>query len=188
MKWKIVGPLAAVVVALGVLFFLTRGPDPVIKLPGREPVWEFDLRDLRRVEIAMDLEGLRHAWYQSEDDLLWYFDEPGTPPVDLDRWGGGVPYLLSGPGANRLITDEATDRDLENYGLDGPRMAIHLEHAAEHTGRRGRFDLLIGDQTIDGISYYIMLGGTREVFTIDYTWYDIMERLVVDPPYLPASP
>jgi hypothetical protein len=32
------------------------------------------------------------------------------PKVNMKRWGGGIPLLLSGPGAERLITSEATDK------------------------------------------------------------------------------
>ena len=105
--------------------------------------------------------------------------------MDIDRWGGAVPYLLSGPGANRLITQDAVDEDLDIFGLRAPRMTIHLEHGGEHGDGAGTVDLVIGDETPDSFSFYLQLVGTRKVYTIDRTWYEVMERLVVEPPYLP---
>ena len=100
--------------------------------------------------------------------------------------GGAVPYLLSGPGANRLITEQAVDDDLQIFGLLAPRMTIHLEHGGEHGDGdgAGTVDLVIGDETPDSFSFYLQLVGTRKVYTVDRTWYEVMERLVLEPPYL----
>ena len=81
-------------------------------------------------------------------------------------------------------TDAGVDEDLEIYGLLAPRMTIHLEHGGEHGHGPGIVDLEIGDETPDSFSYYVRLVGTRRVYTVDRTWYEVMERLVLDPPYL----
>jgi hypothetical protein len=44
----------------------------------------------------------------------------------------------------------------------------------------------IGDRTPDGKGYYIKLRNNRDIYTVDSTWYEVMERLVLDPPY-PAT-
>ena len=48
------------------------------------------------------------------------------PQVDNQRWGGGIPLLLSGPGANRLILQNATDAQLADYGFNTPNLLPHL--------------------------------------------------------------
>ena len=175
--------LGVVVAALAAVFVLTTGRDDAEENEAERPIiWSFDLRDLHRVEIAMPQDQLGEAWLHV--DRVWYFDRPGRPRVDLDRWGGAVPYLLSGPGANRLITEDVDDEDLEIFGLLAPRMTIHLEHGGEYGDGPGIVDLEIGDETPDTFSYYVRLVGTRKVYTVDRTWYEVMERLVLDPPYL----
>ena len=183
MKLRLWLLLGVVVVALAAAYVLTSGRDDAEEEEAERPIiWSFDLRDLHRVEIAMPQDQLAEAWLNV--DRVWYFDRPGRPRVDLDRWGGAVPYLLSGPGANRLIAEDAADEDLEIYGLLAPRMTIHLEHGGEHGAGPGIVDLEIGDETPDSFSYYVRLVGTRKVYTVDRTWYEVMERLVLDPPYL----
>ena len=183
MKLRLLIGLGAVAAGLGLVFLLTSGRDRPEDGTERPIMWSFDLRDLQRVEIALPQENLAEAWVRL--DQVWYFDRPGWPLVDLDRWGGGVPYLLSGPGANRLLTDAAGPDDLEIFGLLAPRMTIHLEHGGEHgEGGPGTVDLVIGDETPDTFSFYIHQPGSRRVYTVDRSWYEIMERLVVEPPYV----
>jgi hypothetical protein len=44
-------------------------------------------------------------------------------------------------------------------------------------------DIIAGDSTPDHQACYIKLFDAKEVYTVDYTWYDVLERLVLDPPY-----
>ena len=181
MKLRLLVILAVVAAGLAVVLFLTSGRGEEEDAAERPIMWSFDLRDLQRVEIALPHEELAETWFRS--DRLWYFERPGRPQVDLDRWGGAVPYLLSGPGANRLITDEAAPEELGIFGLLAPRMTIHLEHGGEHGDGPGIVDLVIGDETPNTFSFYVQLVGTTKVYTVDRSWYEIMERLVIDPPY-----
>ena len=41
----------------------------------------------------------------------------------------------------------------------------------------------IGDNTPNGQGYYIRRAESKDVYTVDYTWYEVFERLVLDPPY-----
>ena len=41
----------------------------------------------------------------------------------------------------------------------------------------------VGDRTLEGKAYYIKLRNSGFVYTVDYTWYEVLERLVLDPPY-----
>ena len=181
MKWRLLAILGIAAAALVVVFLLTDKPAEVEPQETRRRMWSFDMRDLRRVEIAV--EGDRsEAWYRTED-RVWYFDQPELPRVDMDRWGGGVPHLLSGPGASRLISHDVSAESLEKYGLKQPRMTLHLEYGKEASTIE-TIDLVVGDQTLDKVSYYLRVAGTSTVYTVDYSWYDIMERLVLEPPYV----
>ena len=110
------------------------------------------------------------------EDRYFYFDEPRGPKVDTVRWGGGIPLLLSGPVATRLIAEQATAQQLELYGLDKPIMQIDL---TLDNGDHIRTE--IGDSTPNGQGYYIRRADL--IYAVDYTWFDVLERLVLDPPY-----
>ena len=131
--------------------------------------------------ISLPGENKSQAWV-IHDDKYWYFDEPDGPKVDMQRWGGGIPLLLSGPGADRTITSDSTDEQLEIYGLTSPRMTIHVVLKDETT-----IDIEVGDATLTGGAYYVRLVDSRDVYSVDYTWYEVLERLVLDPPYPPSS-
>ncbi len=127
--------------------------------------------------ISLPADGKREAWVKHEDKY-WYFDQPDGPKVNMKRWGGGIPLLLSGPGANRSIAENATDEQLEIYGLKNPKMKMNLVLENEDS-----IGVEVGDRTLDGQAYYIKLIDSRAVYTVDFTWYDVLERLVLDPPY-----
>ena len=100
------------------------------------------------------------------------------------RWGGGVALLVlvSVPGANRRIAEEATDEQLELFGLTEPQMTLGL------TLIDGEFvEVIVGDATPDGRSYYIKETTDSDLYSVDFTWYGALERLVTDPPYLPPD-
>ncbi len=48
-------------------------------------------------------------------------------------------------------------------------------------------NISIGDVTPDGNTYYVQVLGSNDVALVDYTWYEVLERLVLEPPYLPAA-
>ena len=70
--------------------------------------------------------------------------------MNRERWGGGVALLVSGPGANRLIAEQATAEQLELFGLTEPQMTLGL------TLIDGELvEVIVGDATPDRRSYYI---------------------------------
>jgi len=178
MKYRTILVMSGILMALGVLFFISRRP---LELePQEEPqsfVWSVEVKDLKRMTISLPGEGKREAWVKHQD-RYWYFDQPDGPKVNMKRWGGGIPLLLSGPGAERLIAAESTDEQLEIYGLKDPRMKISLVLENEDA-----INIEVGDRTLDGQAYYIKQIDSRVVYTVDYTWYEVLARLVLDPPY-----
>ena len=175
MKTRLILALAAVLVVLGVVYVLTR-PEPEEPEPEPPKVWSFDFLELARVEIALPGRDLAEAWSKGEDKQ-WYF-EPDGPQVSRSRWGGGVPLILAGPRASRAIASEATDEQMATYGLAEPRMLITIGTESDE-----RVQVEIGDRTPVGDAYYFVVSGTRDVYTIDYSWYEVLERLVTEPPY-----
>jgi len=45
----------------------------------------------------------------------------------------------------------------------------------------------VGDRTPDGHAYYVQAPGSNDVALVDFTWYEVLERLVKEPPYVPAE-
>ena len=177
MKFGVIIVMVVVLAALGVVYYVTSRPAPPVLEEPRYYVWDVEMDELQKMAIRLPHRGMGESWVKYEDKY-WYFDEPDGPKVDMKRWGGGVPLLLSGPGANRLLTREATDEQIEVYGLADPLMLIDLVLEDEST-----INIEVGDSTLDGANYYIKLVNSRNIFTVDYTWYYVLERLVLEPPY-----
>lgn len=177
MKLSTILVMAAVLVVLGVVYYFTSRPEPPPEVEPQYFVWDVEMDELQKMEIALPPRDMSKAWVIHEDKY-WYFDEPDGPKVDMKRWGGGIPLLLSGPGANRRLTDEATDEQLESYGLIEPAMTIDLTLV---DGKE--IHIQVGDSTIGKDTYYIKLKNSRRVYTVDYTWFQVIERLVTEPPY-----
>jgi uncharacterized protein DUF4340 len=177
MKTRAIVAMAAVLVVAGAAYVIFGRPDPAPVLEPPPYVWKVEMLELDRVAIALPRAGKAESWVRHEDKY-WYFDLPDGPQVSRHRWGGGIPAILSGPRSTRVITRDATDEQLALYGLIDPRMTISL---GTETG--DEIDVEVGDATPTGQNYYIKRVGSRDVFSVDYTWYDVLERLVNEPPY-----
>lgn len=181
MRLRSILVLAVLMLGLGTVFLLSNRRQQVTVVEPRAAVWTVAAGDLRKLAISLPAVGKRESWTM-HDDEYWYFDEPNGPKVDMARWGGGIPLLLSGPFANRLIADKATDEQLEAFGLAKARMAIRL---ALKNG--DVIEIEVGDRSPDHQAYYLRLAGSRTVYTVDYVWCDVLEKLVQDPPYPDAG-
>ena len=90
--------------------------------------------------------------------------------------------ILASPAAERSITKNATEEQLANYGFTLPQMKITL------TTEDAEFiNIEIGDAVPDGSAYYIRLAESNDVYIIDGIWYDVLERLILEPPYPPEE-
>lgn len=180
MRIRLLAAMAALLAVAAVLYFVfgRSEPEPEPEVEIVPPLWDVEMLDLVRVSIELPQSGQSEAW-EKRADKQWYFLQPDGdgPQVDRKRWGGGIPLILSGPRGNRRIAPDASDEQIEIYGLNKPAMKIVLNSADR------RFDVAVGDATPDGQSYYIKLADSADVYSIDYTWFDVLERLVVEPPY-----
>jgi len=175
--------LLAILLALGGYIYFSKASQPPPESEPKVFVWDIEMDEIQHVEIRLPREGKSEAFIKipKGDEFPWHFDDPQRSAVNSERWGGGIPLLLSGPGAVRVIAESATPEKLAEFGLTQPRMEITL------TLENGDIlNITIGDWTPDGNAFYIQVPGSNDVCIVDYTWYNEMERLVKEPPY--ASP
>ena len=181
LKLRFIIPMGVLAIGLGIWYFIASRPKPVLPTEPRPYVWSVEMNDLTRIQVNLPRSNLSEAW-RMHTDRYWYFTDPDGPQVDRLRWAGGIPLLMSGPGANRLIEEAPTAEQLNVFGLDEPQMLIKL------LLRDGvELEILVGDATPDGISYYTKQAHLPPVFTVDYTWFTVIKRLVTEPPYPPSD-
>ena len=169
--------LLGVALALGAILFTTRRREIETPVESRPFVWEVEVDQLERIEIALPGENAFQRWIK-RDDKYWYFDEPDGPRVDLTRWGGGVPLLASGPAAERIVVESATGEALLRYGLSEPTMILRVTVAGDKT-----IEAHVGATTPDGRNHYVRLSDGSEIYAVDHSWYDALSQLALDPPY-----
>jgi hypothetical protein len=176
--------LLAVVVVLGGVYYAVGRPKPEEPAQARVYIWNVDMDEIEHVVISLPRQNLSQAFIKipQGDQFPWFFDDEQRSPVDQRRWGGGITLLLSGPGADRVITNFATDEQLAEYGLAQPSMDIALTLS---DGRTVRID--VGDSTPNGNNYYVRAPETNAVATVDHTWYEVLANLVLDPPHASAG-
>jgi hypothetical protein len=176
--------LAVILAVLAGVFYWVSRPEPTTPPKSTVYVWSIEMNDIKHIEMSLPREGLSQSFIKipQGDQFPWFFDDPQRSPVDVNRWGGGIPLLLSGPGADRIISENATEAKLAEFGLLQPRMEITLTLENNST-----LKISVGDNTPDGSNYYVRAPGSNAVATVDYTWYEVLERLVKEPPYATGS-
>jgi hypothetical protein len=146
------------------------------------------MQHLQNITMSLPKSGQPpQSFDKNSDDSEFYFapKEPGGPSgpmVDNQRWGGGIPLLLSGPGANRLILQNATDAQVADYGFNTPNLTATLTLDDGKT-----YEVQVGDLNPEGTNYYTRLASNNDIYTVDKSWYDVISRIVTDPPYIPAT-
>ncbi len=174
--------LLAILLALGGYFYFSSRPEPPPPPETRLFVWLVEMEEIQHIEIRLPREDQSQAFIKvtAGDNFPWYFDDPQRSEVDKKRWGGGITLLLSGPGANRVISENTTAEKLAEFGLTQPQMKITL------TFENGEnLSIAVGDKTPDDSAFYVQAPDSNDVALVDYTWYEVLERLVKEPPYAP---
>lgn len=171
--------LLVILAVLGGVYFVVSQPEPEVKEP-KVYVWDIKDDDIEHIVISLPREGKSQAFIKiSEGDKFpWFFDDQQRSEVDQERWGGGIPLLLSGPSAYRVITESATDEQLAEFGLTQPSMKITLTLKNKDIVATD-----VGDNTPNSQNYYVRAPGSNAVAIVDATWYDVLKGLVTDPPY-----
>ncbi len=137
-------------------FFFTLSPD-----------------DLRHIHISSGENST--SWHYREDDRRWYFDDEKDVPTSLYRWGG-ITQLLGGPRSQRELKKTIDNPSL--YGLDNPLLTITVQLRDDR-----ELTVEMGDLTPDGGAHYARQSGYEELYTVDYSWGEVMLRLVEELPY-----
>jgi len=171
--------LAVFVILVGVYAVVSR-PKLTTTPPPNIYVWSIKESDLEHIVISLPRECKSQAFIKisEKNKFPWHFDDSQRSPVDSKRWGGGIPLLLSGPVANRIIVKNATNQQLMEYGLAQPSMEIILALANKDSMR-----IEVGNSTPNNKNYYIRVPQSNTVALVDYTWYDVLKSLVIDPPF-----
>ncbi len=176
--------LLSILLALAGYFYFSNIPEPPEKQEPRYYVWDIEMEVIQKITISLPREDLSQAFIKisEEDKFPWYFDDAETTDVDPARWGGGIPLLLSGPGVDRIIARDASPEKLAEFGLSQPQMEIIL------TLEDGDImNIIVGNSTPDGHAFYVQAPSTNDVALVDYTWYEVLERIVKEPPYPPPE-
>ena len=174
--------LLAILLALGGYFYFSSGSEPAPQSEPRVFLWDIEMGEIQHIEIRLPREDKSVAFVKisQESKFPWYFDDPQRSEVDVARWG--IEFLLTGPGAERVIAKNATEEKLTEFGLAQPQMEITL------TLENGDIlNITVGDRTPDGNAFYVKAPGSNDVALVDYTWYEVLERLIKEPPYASTS-
>ena len=177
--------LLTILLALGGYFYFFNTSEPLPE--EKEPqvfVWKIEFGKIQHIEIRLPREGKSEAFIKISrgSEFPWHFDDAEKTKVDAERWGGGIELLLTGPGAKRVIRKNAAEEKLTEFGLAQPQMEITL------TLEDGDIlNIKVGDRAPDDINYYVQAPGSNDVALVDYTWYEVLERLVNEPPYAPPA-
>jgi hypothetical protein len=176
--------LIIVLLVVGGVFYFSNAPEPIEKPDPQTFVWLIEMEEIEHIKIDLPREGMSESFVKisEEDKFPWYFDDEVNSPVDSARWGGGIPLLLSGPGADRVIAEDATPEKLAEFGLDDPSMIITL---TLETGKVMTIE--VGDHSPNGATYYVRAPSTNDVALVDYTWFDTLANIVKEPPYAPPE-
>ncbi len=176
--------LLAVLLALGGYFYFSNRPEPPVKQDPRSFVWLIDGDDIKHIEISLPREGKSQAFINipQGDQFPWFFDDAENSPVDVTRWGGGITLLLSGPGVIRILSENTSDDKLAEFGIADPLMTVNLTLLDGY-----QINILVGDIAPDGLSFYMLAPRTRDVALVDISWYEVMARLINEPPYVMAE-
>ena len=177
MELKSIIALAVMLSASVILYYYTSQTEPPTPSKPRPIVWDVDIEELAKIEISLPAQRKREAFVKHED-RYWYFDHADGDKVNMKRWGGGIPLLLSGPGAERLITDNASNKQLNIFGFLKPSMEINLT-----LENKKIIKIEVGDRTPDTLGFYIRLHHAKYIYTVHETWYHVLKRLVLEPPH-----
>jgi len=174
--------LLVILAVLGGLYYYLSRPEPPEPPEPTYYVWLIEADDIKHIKMELPSENLSQSFIKipQGDQFPWFFDDPQQSDVDMARWGGGIPLLLSGPSVARIIAENATEEQMARFGLTEPSIKITL------TLEDGKvMKINVGDKTPDGNNFYVQAPGRNDVATVDVTWYDVIERIIKEPPYAP---
>ena len=192
MKLKAILILVAILAVAGTTYYFVTRPKAATQPDAKHFVWNFDMDELQSVTFTLPKagnDGLTESFVKHPDNQEFYFDVVNGPEVDNQRWGGGIPILLSGPEANRLILQSANEAQLQQYGLDPAIKPLNMDIKLTILvgGAPVGYEVYVGDSNPDSSYYYVRLAGNTDVYTVDKSWYDVLADIITNPPYIGAT-
>jgi hypothetical protein len=192
LKLKAILILVAILAVAGTTYYFVTRPKAPTQPDAKHFVWNFDMDELQNVTFTLPKAGnggLTESFVKHPDNKEFYFDVVNGPEVDNLRWGGGIPILLSGPQANRMILPSATEAQLQQYGLDPAIKPLNMDIKLTILigGTPVKYEVYVGDSNPDGSNYYVRLAGNTDVYTVDKSWYDVLADIITNPPYIAAA-
>jgi len=96
------------------IFTFSNTPQPPPKVEPRVFLWDIEIGEIQHIKIRLPREDKSEAFIKikEENKFPWYFDDPQRSEVDVARWG--IEFLLTGPGAERVIAKDATEEKFGN--------------------------------------------------------------------------
>jgi Domain of unknown function (DUF4340) len=184
--------LGVIVAAILVMVTLTVygcASSPNQAPPATHYVLNFDMYNLQNLTITLPKVNASESFVKHSDDQEFYFDVANGVVVDNQRWGGAIPALLSGPAVGRMIQQNASTGQLQQYGLDATTEILNLDAKMTFllSGTPVNYEIYIGDSNPEGTTYYIRLASNNDVYTVDKSWYDVLADIVTNPPYIQAT-
>jgi hypothetical protein len=173
--WSIFA-LAAAALSLALLVAVLKQEDTRPSAPAIF-VWSVKAEEITHIRIALPPLNREQSW-RIDKVGQWRFDDAESSAVDPERWGPGIPLLLSGPRATRPIAERMSVEEMDQYGFDTPGLTIDLKLADSH-----KVSVDVGHSTLDGRYVYIKLRDDGTIYTVPISWSDVLERLVLEPPY-----
>ena len=172
--------LLVILAALGGAFYFLGHNKAAPTTSVQEYVWSVNMDDITHVEISLPRENASQKFIKipNGDQFPWFFDDAKQSPVDANRWSSGIPLILSGPAASRIVTRNATQDDLAAFGLTQPQMVIVLT-----LQNQGTMKINVGDLTPNGLMCYVQAPDSTAVATVDISWYYTLSQIVEKPPY-----
>lgn len=174
MSYKSTLILAAVLILLAGAVYYLYLTKPVQKQEERPEIWSVEGEKIYHITVRLPHLKKTIAFFQDREER-WHFDDETRQAVDPKRWGGIV-ALVSGPKSKRMIA--AKVENLEEFGLTDPRMVVILAVR----GRKDPLEILFGGRTPGEDHVYVKLKNDSPVYLIHSTFYQVLERLVLEPP------
>lgn len=166
--------LAGILVLLAGVVYYFHLTLPGQKKEDRPEIWSVDGEKIYHIKIRLPQQKKTIAFFRDQEER-WRFDDETRHPVDPKRWGGIV-ILVSGPKSKRLIAGKV--EDLEQYGLTDPQMIVILGIK----GRKDPLEILFGARTPGEDHFYVKVKHSSPVYLIHGTYFQVLERLVLEPP------
>lgn len=163
LRWICILGIAAVLLT-GVFIVVdqkTKKKEEQASIGASKQLFSFDPNNITRMTIDNEEGSFNFEWIS--DEVRWKL--VSDDPFDINAYAVAAiaNYFC------QLKSQKTVEFDCQNtatYGFDNP---IAVKVYTTETGDTNPYELYVGDNTPTNDAYYAMVGGSDDVFTIDYT-------------------